>query len=301
MKRMRIAQLLAAFCVACLLAAAFGMCACAEPKADDTHFVGGMETPGSYDAMLEQMAGRTPEELINATRGHAYGLATSSTRDGRLLDADVQKFMKFVDQVCDYLCNEYWDDATVYGILQEDSLISVREGESGIGYGPNYAAIHTVLNGKLSKAYDTYLRHMTEYLSRYLIDDMALMLSWDQLAQLLVDWSVFLKDYPDFIAVDSVNSNLRYGLYLYAGCFNLDNTPVIAYDAALEIEMLEESVKASYEKFLSNPANEVCVYYADIEALYKTWERNNFEYTQEVKDFIDGLDAKLHDPAEIRG
>jgi predicted secreted protein len=188
------------------------------------------------------------------------------------------------------LIDEYWDDDAFAENLGDNDLISPRYGEGGIGYGANYGSVRAAVGGRLSEAYDRYLELCETYFSGYMVDDMALMISWDDLAQFLIDWSVFRISYPRFIEIDTVDSVIRFGLYLYAGCYNLDNTPVIEYDNTLSPE-----VKASYEKFLSNPASGDVLYCDDIERLYEVWTVNNFEYTQDVQDFIEELEAKLYD------
>ena len=210
--------------------------------------------------------------------------------DGTLPDAAVSEFMDALAGISDSLCDDYWDDDAFVEKLGDDSLISPRYGEGGVGYGVNYGAVRAALGGRLSEAYDRYFELSETYFSAYLVDDMALMLSWDDLAQLLIDLSVFRISYPRFIEIDSVDDDIRFGLYLYAGCFNLDNTPVIDYDNTLSPE-----VTASYEKFLSNPASGDVLYYDDIERLYEVWKAREFTYTQDVQDFIEELEAKLYE------
>jgi len=241
----------------------------------------------AYQKKISQAKGVAADETVAL-------LADLLSYDGILPDEAVYSYLDFVKDVCIYLEDEHWSDPGVYESLREDSIISVREGEGGVGYWLNYIAIRAALGGKLSAAYDTFLALMGQYLSGYLIDDMALMISWDELAQFLVDWSVFQQNYPDFVEIESVASDLRFGLYLYAGCFNLDNTPVILHDI-----MLAQEVQESYAKFLGDPKNSACVYYSEIEALFAVWQDNEFVYTQAVKDFIHELDVQLYGEESI--
>jgi hypothetical protein len=216
-------------------------------------------------------------------------LSAMISRNGILPDSEVKEFLDFIGEVSDYLNNDYWVDLNNYEDLPEHRLISFRFGEGGIGYGLNYTAIRTALYGRLSEAYTVFLELREQYNSQYLIDDMALRMSWDEWAQMIIDWSSFQRNYPDFVE----NISVTFYVWIYVGCFNLDNTPVI-WHITLEQSILEQSVKASYERFLSNPESKIVAYYDDIEALYKIWEASNFEYTQSVRDFIDALEAKLY-------
>jgi len=210
--------------------------------------------------------------------------------DGTLPDAAISGYMDFLYRISASLLDDYWDDDAFAENLGDNSLISPRYGEGGIGYGANYGAVRAALGDRLSEAYGRFFELSETYFSGYLVDDMALMISWDGLAQFLIDWSVFRISYPRFIEIDSVDGDIRFGLYLYAGCFNLDNTPVIYYD-----DTLSPNVKASYEKFLNDPASGDVLYYGDIEELYEVWKANSFMYTQDVQDFIAELEAKLYE------
>jgi len=161
-----------------------------------------------------------------------------------------------------------------------------------IGYGTNYTAIHAALSGKLSDAYESYLKLREKYDSAYWVSDGALGMSWDDLAQMLIDWSGFQKSYPDFVDRASVNDTLESALRLYTGYLNLDNTRVIQMNYSRTAATLAQDVKASYEKFLGDPQNKVCVSYNVIDTLYQTWKASQFQYTQAVKDFYTALGAE---------
>jgi len=204
-----------------------------------------------------------------------------------LPDETVSIFMEMVGNISNYFSFVHWDDPVIYENIRQGDLVSVRYHEGMIGYGANYIEIHAALSGKLSEAYDTYLAYAGEYFTHYIIDDMALMISWDDLAKYIVDWSVFHQENPDFVASGDVSHSILLGVAVYTGCIQLDNTPVIDNG-----ELVEE-VKESYIRFLNNPENRACDYYFDIEALYQVWEDNGFWYALDVEDYIKDLDARL--------
>jgi hypothetical protein len=207
--------------------------------------------------------------------------------EGMLPDEAVSGFLEFLGRIVGSLCDDHWNDEAFAGALGDDGLISTRHGESGIGYSTNYGAMRAALNNRLSEAYGRYLELTETYFSYYLVDDMAMMISWDDLAQYIIDWSVFKISYPRFLDIETVDSDIRLGVILYAGCFILDNTPVIYKNA------LSKDVRASYESFLSDPASGDALYYDDIAALYKVWKDNGFKYTKAVQNYINDLEVKL--------
>ena len=233
---------------------------------------------------IEEMAAATGTSLDDARSLLDALLAY----EGTIPDEVVSGFMDFLDRVVVSICDEYWDDEAFADTLGDDDLVSTRGGEGGIGYGVNYGAVRAAFGDKLSDAYDWYLELMEKHFSSYLVDDMALRPSWDGLAQFIIDWTDFRLCFPRFVELDAVDSDIEFGVYLYTGCFNLDNTPVIYKNA------LSEEVKASYEWFLSAPGSSEVLYYDDIAALYKVWKDNGFKYTKAVQKFIKDFEVKLY-------
>ena len=183
---------------------------------------------------------------LNAAPGRSLDEARSMLEallafEGTLPDEAVSGFMTFLARIADSLCDEYWDDEAFADTLGDNDLVSTRHGEGGIGYGTNFGAARAAFGDRLSEAYELYLELAETYFSSYMVDDMALLISWDGLARFIIDWSAFRISYPRFIEIGAVDSDIEFGVYLYAGCFNLDNTPVIYKNA------LSEDVRVSYE------------------------------------------------------
>ena len=202
--------------------------------------------------------------------------------DGVLPDEAAYAFLEVVNTVGYSLDNAMLADDFVKPELNENSYISPRYSESLELYGTNYIAIHKALSGKLSEAFEDYLRLMTKYNSSYMIDDSALQITWDELAQFLIDWSNFEIKYPEFFPME-IEGALDFGFMLYSGQATLDNTPLIVDDK------LSPEVQASYEGFLAYPENEICAYYTNIKILYEMWKTNDFKYTEQVKEVINLL------------
>ena len=207
---------------------------------------------------------------------------------GTLTDEAVSDFIAFVAEAGYYLFDDHWNDHVFAEGLGEDSLISPRFSESGIGYDVHYSALRARLQGRLSEAYDRYLTLCEKYFSAYIVDDLALMMTWEDMAHFLIDWSVFRTSYPRFLKAEIVDDDIRFGLFLYAGCFDLVNTPVI------DENRLSPDVKASYEMFLSHPSSGDCLYYDDIAHLYDMWKTNDFMYTEQVQAAIKALEIMLY-------
>ena len=221
------------------------------------------------------------EEILNELQSRTAALLSV---DGVLPDAVVQSLSDYIFQSADYLNNSYFNDAACFEKLHDDSFISIRIGEGGIGYGPNYAAMQRVFAGRLSAAYEAYLSIQAIYYAQYIMDDMALVLTWDALGQYLIDWCAFKSTHPGFIDIAAEDISHGFLLRLYTGNIPLDNSRV--FD---EGNNLNQALKESYEHFLGDPLSRNCDAYGQIEALYQVWQENQFMYTPSVITFIESL------------
>ena len=200
--------------------------------------------------------------------------------EGVLRDAAVHTFLESIGSTTlEYLNVNAFNDPECYEVLKENDFISTRYSAGGVGYGPNYAALHAALRGRLTAAYDAFLAFLTKYHSSYIVNDRRLQLSWDELAQYLIDWCGFTARYPVFPYTEEVSHT--YIESLYTGGIPLDNTPFVVEGR------LAQELRDSYESFLADTTNRNCSSYAYIEALYLVWRENDFEYTSYVSSFIE--------------
>ncbi|MCL2121916.1 MAG: hypothetical protein FWH28_06660 [Clostridiales bacterium] len=200
--------------------------------------------------------------------------------EGVLRDAAVNTFLETLESTTlEYLNVNAFNDPECYELLTENDFISQRNTAGGVGYGPNYAALHTALSGRLTAAYDAFLSFQVKYHSDYIVNDRRLRLSWNEVAQYLIDWCSIRARYPVFPYADEVSHT--YLESIYTGGILLDNTPFVVEN------QLAQELRDSYESFLADTTNRNCSSYAYIEALYLVWRENAFEYTTFVSSFIE--------------
>jgi hypothetical protein len=117
----------------------------------------------------------------------------------------------------------------------------------------------------------------------YYIMDMALWISWDQLAERLIMREEYYKKYKDTDfkeqAIDLKEFNDVY-LRIYTCEAIIDNTPPYEYpDNRLEEELLN-----SYKKFMQEHMDSE--YYQTIKKIYEVFEQNDFTYNDEVMNDV---------------
>ncbi|MDR3120195.1 MAG: hypothetical protein LBU58_02500 [Clostridiales bacterium] len=119
-------------------------------------------------------------------------------------------------------------------------------------------------------------------------ENSTLMVTLDQLAEMIVDWENYAKTYPDATNLDEIENNLDYYLKIYIGSIQIENSGL--YRLAGEDEngealfQLMDEPKQSYLKFIENYPDSACT--PIISELYEIYRKNNFLYTVEIEDFF---------------
>lgn len=120
--------------------------------------------------------------------------------------------------------------------------------------------------------------------STYLIEDAALFISWDELSDRIIRLEDYLKRYPNTSEKENALSKIDFYLWLYTASV-FDNTPVFqGYN-------LNESVKKSYERFLSNYKNSD--YYEIINGYYEVLKTNKFKLNDSVMEYLKSKDIDV--------
>jgi hypothetical protein len=178
----------------------------------------------------------------------------------------------------------HYCDAIATG-FNEKNFVYARPGY--YKFSINYTTIYNALNGKISAAASSFFQLSAKYSMEALDGDGALAVSWDTLAEIMIDWSVFKKTYPGFSPMELVDNYIRGGLYCYI--FGLDNSSPYWLDDY----KLKDEVRDSYEKFISDPQNKDFFFYDDIVNLYDAWKSNDFIYCDDVRAFLEEIRDKI--------
>ena len=130
------------------------------------------------------------------------------------------------------------------------------------------------------------------------IENTTLMVTLDQLAEMIVDWENYLNHYSDFIDITPVAYNLDYYLKIYIGSNQIENS---GYYLDMGVDQngnqvlkLADEPKESYRKFIENYSDSICN--PIISELYQIYEENNFLYTVDIESFFikKGLDVPYY-------
>lgn len=106
------------------------------------------------------------------------------------------------------------------------------------------------------------------------LEDACLMISVEELRKAIVSMSDFIKKYPNFVAKDDVDEQLKYYYFYYLD--GIDNSRI--YDD--ETNKVKSSYINSYKTFIDT--NKDCIGYKTVENYYNKLKNNNFKYVERV-------------------
>lgn len=106
------------------------------------------------------------------------------------------------------------------------------------------------------------------------LEDACLMISVEELRKAIVSMSDFIKKYPNFVAKDDVDEQLKYYYFYYLD--GIDNSPIYDY----ETNKVKSSYINSYKTFIDT--NKDCIGYKTVENYYNKLKNNNFKYVERV-------------------
>lgn len=106
------------------------------------------------------------------------------------------------------------------------------------------------------------------------LEDACLMISVEELRKAIVSMSDFIKKYPNFVAKDDVDKQLKYYYFYYLD--GIDNSRI--YDD--ETNKVKPAYINSYKTFIDT--NKDCIGYKTVENYYNKLKNNNFKYVERV-------------------
>ena len=120
------------------------------------------------------------------------------------------------------------------------------------------------------------------------IENSTLMVTLDQLAEMIIDWENYLNHYHEFIDITPIAYNLDYYLKVYVGSNQIENTGFYLdmgtdQNGGVLLQLADEPME-SYQKFIENFPDSI--YTPIISELYTVYEKNNFLYTEDVEIFF---------------
>jgi hypothetical protein len=128
------------------------------------------------------------------------------------------------------------------------------------------------------------------------IENNTLMVTLDQLAEMIADWEGYAKASPAQAEREGIEATLDYYLKIYIGAIQIENSGLYVYVGEDEngepILKLADEPQQSYQKFVENYPDSR--YRGVVEGLLDTYRAHGFLYTDDVELFF--VDNGLAEP-----
>jgi len=121
------------------------------------------------------------------------------------------------------------------------------------------------------------------------IENDALMVTMDELAEMITDWEGYMDQYPDSPEISNIEYTQDYYFRVYIGAIQIANSGLyedmgVDADGAPLLKLAEEPLR-SYERFIE--------YYPDselhgvVQGLYDAYKTDNFMYSEAVPEYLE--------------
>ena len=123
-----------------------------------------------------------------------------------------------------------------------------------------------------------YLTYRSEEVENHTYSDAAIMISWNELADRMVDWENFLSKYPDSDYFEDAKS--MYEVYRFSFLIGANNTPAYEYPT----EILDTKLLESYKRYISDyPESSFTPVLKDLLILL---DEESYKKTEKIMEFI---------------
>jgi hypothetical protein len=127
-----------------------------------------------------------------------------------------------------------------------------------------------------------YLTYRGEEVESHTFHDAAVIISWNELGDRIIDWENFLSDYPDSQYNEDAKS--MYDVYLYTFLIGANNTPAYEYPT----EILDPALLESYKRYISEfPQSSFTPILEDLLILL---EEESYQKTERILEFLNPYD-----------
>ena len=215
--------------------------------------------------------------------------------DGPVNDALFFSYEEYMQFVCEGLNYEYEeeppDDETINDALENGFLYIADDAYSAYFIlRPDflkYTFAETV-SAKVQAFLNLISKHYDYHYGNDFIQNDTLMVTLDQLAEMIVDWENYIWVYPDVTNRSDIEVNLDFYLKIYIGSIQIENSGFYSLAGTDEngeaLYKLMDEPRQSYVKFVENYQDSAaCPLIAE---LYQIYSDNNFLYSIKVEDFF---------------
>ena len=215
--------------------------------------------------------------------------------EGPVNDALFFAYEEYMQFVCEGLNSEFEeeppDDSTINAAL-ENGFLYIDESV----YSAYFILRPDFLRDTFAETVSTRVQAFLHLLSKHygfrsghdFIEGERLMVTLDQLAEMIVDWENYIRVYQDVSNRNDIEMNLDYYLKIYIGSIQIDRSGLYTLAGTDEngetLYKLMDEPRQSYIKFVENYQDSAaCPLIAE---LYHIYNENNFLYSIEVEEFF---------------
>ncbi|MCL2059588.1 MAG: hypothetical protein FWH01_11140 [Oscillospiraceae bacterium] len=215
--------------------------------------------------------------------------------EGPVNDALFFAYEEYMQFVCEGLNSEYEeeppDDGTINNAL-ENGFLYIEDND----YSAYFILRPDFLKDTFAETVSARVQAFLNLLSKHynfrsgydFIEGERLMVTLDQLAEMIVDWENYIRVYPDVTNRSDIEMNLDYYLKIYIGSIQIDRSGLYVLACTDEngeaLYKLMDEPRQSYIKFVENYQDSAaCPLIAE---LYHIYSENNFLYSIEVEEFF---------------
>jgi hypothetical protein len=121
------------------------------------------------------------------------------------------------------------------------------------------------------------------------LENDTIMVSLDQLAEMIFDWESYLKSRINIYNAADIKDNLLFYLRIYVGAYQIENSGFY-FDNGVDINgdhmlKLADEPRQSYLRFIENYKSSE--YWPMISELFQVYQSHDFLYTEDIEEFFD--------------
>ena len=215
--------------------------------------------------------------------------------EGPVNDALFIAYEEYMQIVCEGLNSVYeeepFDDDEINAAIENGFLyIPVGDDSAYFILRPDFLkdTFAESVSAKLQAFLNLLVKHYNFHISYDFIENETLMITLDQLAEMIVDWENYIRVYPDVSNRSDIEMNLDYYLKIYIGSIQIANSGLYTRagvdENGEELYKLMDEPRQSYIKFVENyPDSAACPLIAE---LYHIYSENDFLYSIKVEEFF---------------
>lgn len=144
------------------------------------------------------------------------------------------------------------------------------------------------VSAKVQSYLNLLVKQYNNHYGHDFIENDTLMVTLDQLADMIIDWEAYIRLYQDALNRSDITANMDYYLKIYIGSIQIENSGLYTVagmdENGVTLYKLMDEPRRSYLRFIENyPESVACTMIAE---LYQIYEDNDFLYSVKVEDLF---------------